>query len=148
MMREKEKGFAVAWGVLLLSMVLFFMAGVYALGDRKAKGTARELLSADLRLAAESGLVAAAAELTENEARRNAVNSSSDVVLFSTIAEGDITTYVYLKKDGAGGFHGQATASTKRLLDWDKNSKGTIGTRALGRITQQSGKYTVTYWEH
>lgn len=152
-MRKNERGFAVAWGVLLLAFVMFFTAGVYTLADRRARGAARELLTTDLRLAAESGLIAAAAELTSDVARRDAVNNASGEVVFAALTEGDITTTVFLKKDGAGGFYGQATAGTKRLLSWEKNSKNSLGTRVIGRIGKKTApdgteKYTVTYWEH
>lgn len=152
-MRKNERGFAVAWGVLLLAVVLFFMAGAYGLADRKAKGTARDVMLTDLRLAAESGLIAAAAELTVNPARRNAVNATSGEVVFSTITEGDISTTVFLKRDGSGGFFGQATVGTKRLLSWEKNSKNSLGTRVIGRINKKTApdgteKYVVVYWEH
>ena len=148
-MRKNERGFAVAWGVLLLAFVMFFTAGGYTL----ARGAARELLTTDLRLAAESGLIAAAAELTSDVSRRDAVNNASGEVVFAALTEGDITTTVFLKKDGAGGFYGQATAGTKRLLSWEKNSKNSLGTRVIGRIGKKTApdgteKYTVTYWEH
>lgn len=152
-MRKNERGFAAAWGVVLLAVVLFFMAGVYGLADRRAKGAAREVLTTDLRLAAESGLIAAAAELTVDTSRRNLVNNAAGEVAFSTITEGDITTTVFLKKDGSGGFYGQATAQTKRLLSWEHNSKNSLGTRVIGRISKKTApdgteKYTVAYWEH
>ena len=110
-------------------------------------------MTTDLRVAAESGLIAAAAELTANPAKVVSVNNASGEVVFATLMEGDISTRVYLKKDGAGGFHGQATASTGRLSAWEKDGSRTSGTRVIGRISRETApdgteKYRITYWEH
>lgn len=152
-MRKKEKGFAAVWGILLLSMVTFFAAGVYALGNKRIKSAAGAVLTTDMRAAAESGLIAAAAELTANPAKVVSVNNASGEVVFATLTEGDITTRIYLKKDGAGGFHGQATASTGWLSAWEKDRSRTSGTRVIGRISRETApdgteKYRITYWEH
>lgn len=152
-MREQEKGFAAVWGVLLLSMVMFVAAGVCALGQKRTKSAATAALTTDLRMAAESGLIAAAAELTANPAKVISVNNASGEVVFASLTEGDISTTVYLKKDGSGGFHCQATASARRLSAWEKDSSRTSGTRVIGRISRETApegteKYRVTYWEH
>lgn len=152
-MRKKEKGFATIWGVLLLSMMMFFAAGAYALGNKRIKSAAGAVLTTDLRVAAESGLIAVAAELTANPAKVVSVNNASGEVFFTARTEGDITTKIFLIKDGVGGFHAQATASTGRLSAWEKDGSRTSGTRVIGRISRETApdgteKYRITYWEH